>query len=155
MAVSAPKPTDCTADNPTRKIKATIRNANNEGIRRKVDFEFQIIKDTFTNGDETLAAFNGTPYKSGLISEEVATAATNRAGGIDVCGTDTTWLNPTYGSNTPDNSARLIAMVSTRDVEPTDLFPGVTAKDKDTDLVWFEDMGKNYGEFVAPSATAV
>lgn len=148
MAVSAPNPTDCTSDNSTPKIKATIRNANNEGIRRRVDFKFQIIKDTFTNNDAGLASFNGTSYKSGLISEEVATA-TNRNGGIDVCGTDTTWLNPQYGSNTPDNSARLIAMVSTRDVEPTDLFPGVVAKDKNTDLVWFEDMGKNYGEFAA------
>jgi hypothetical protein len=143
-AVSAPKPTDCTTDIPTRKIKATILNAEDEGIRRRVDFKFQIINDTASNNDFQVSGFSGKPYKSGMISEEVA-STTDRDGGIDVCGTDTTWDS----TNTPNDSARLIAMVSTRDVEPTDLFPGVVAKDKDTDLVWFEDMGKNYGEFAA------
>jgi hypothetical protein len=147
MVVSAPNPTDC-AESQTPKIKATIVNAGGIGIRRKVDFKFQVIKDSFTNTDYQLGGFNGQNYKSGLISEETA-STTNRDGGIDVCGTDSTWLNPSSGAVTPDNSARLIAMVSSYDVEPTNIFPGVVAKDKNTDLVWFEDMGKNYGEFTS------
>ena len=149
-AVSLPKPTDCTSADTAPKIAATIVNSSGQGLRRKVDFKFQIERTTLTNGDWSKPGWYPDYYSTSLISEETS-SVTGRAGGVNACGRDIGWTDPQHTA--PDDSAKLYAVVTTTDTEPTDLFPGVVAKDKNTDLVWFEDMSTNevpnlnYGTF--------
>ena len=129
MVASAPKPTDCTSADTAPKSAATIVNSTGQGLRRAVDFKFQIERtaQTFTDGDWQLPGWVPDYYSTGLISEEVSSVKTGRAGGVNACGRDIGWTDPQHTA--PDDSAKLYAVVTTTDTEPTDLFPGVVAKD--------------------------
>ena len=152
VVVSAPRPTDCTSADTSPKIAATIVNSSGQGLRRNVDFKFQIERTTATIADLdwTLPGWYPDYYSTSLISEETS-SVTGRAGGVNACGRDIGWTDSRHTA--PHDSAKLYAVVTTTDTEPTDLFPGVVAKDKNTDLVWFEDMGENYGAFNGRSTT--
>ena len=135
LAVSAPNPTDCANSSTQRKIRATVEDASGDGVRRRVSF-------VFTNDTPNTAGFFPTYYSTGLISEETG-SVTGRSGGIDICGPNTPFWTL---SSPPSDDSKLFAVVSSTDSNTT-VFPGVTAKDPSTDLIWNEDLGITYGQF--------